>query len=295
LEKLQLVLGWWNTGLSPKGLKRKDSGDYSENAAGFIIYLISKYEFDFLALGEVSECDVDLLSTQLEGSPYAIISCFEPVGRSRYSQAYIYNTNKVMVVRQEVLNYSIDKRNYRVGDYLILHCADGTKMNVVVSHWPSRLQAENARIREELAFTLRLHIKNQFGELLPSSHIILMGDYNAEPFESSLKEKLHTSRDKGKVSRNPSLFYNPWWKSLGMSECERYCGTHRYEKDLNENWFLFDQMLFSSAFLLGKEWILKADTVIVSDDIAWQLLNQKSSFCDHLPILTRVEKNYVEI
>lgn len=291
---LQFSVGWWNTGLSPKGKKRKDaSEDNLRTATVLIIHMLMSNNLDFLAIGEVCESDVEYITSQIEieGSVYKMLACFEKVGKGKFNQAYIYNSSSVAIDSRAVLSYSKLKNNYRAGHALNIRLSDGSSLIIAVSHWPSQLNGSSAVIKTHLAAKLRDYIAEQFGDCIEDGHFILMGDYNSEPYEDSLSQYLLTSRDKTKIKKEPRLFYNAYWNKLGMSDCNQYCGSHYYKSGMLSNWHLFDQIIFSSAYVAEKQWRLIDEGSILSNDALMALVVDSKTHFDHLPVIAKVEKN----
>ena len=286
-ENLQesLSLAWWNTSLSPRGKDRVNNKENQAIAGEAIALMLIEKKIDFLGLGEVSQSDVTYFEDLFNDTPYSITSCFEKVGKGQFCQAYIYNANKIRISNEKVLEFSILGRNYRVGHSLVISTKCDSLINVVVSHWPSKLQSENDRVRNYLASTLRNKIHN-----LSEANVVLMGDFNAEPFEESMSEHLLASRDKLIVRKKKELFYNPFWSKLGMSECQGYCGSYFFKSGMSSNWLLFDQIIVSSNFLNDKGWsLINEKSLIGTEDILKLVKNTKLHF-DHLPVFTQLEK-----
>lgn len=280
-----LSLAWWNTSLSPRGKDRVDNKENQAIAGEAIALMLLEKKVDFLGLGEVSPSDIEYFNSLLSDTSYEITACFEQVGKGQFSQAYIYNANNVRILEQKVLEFSQIGRNYRVGHSLIIETKCNSFINIIVSHWPSKLQSSNDIIRNQLAITLRNHIFN-----LSEDKVILMGDFNAEPFEESLSEYLLASRDKPKVRKKKELFYNPFWSKLGTSKCEGFCGSYFYKSGMVSNWHLFDQIIVSSNFLNGQGWSLLSEESLIGTEVILGLVKNRSLHFDHLPVFTKLEK-----
>jgi hypothetical protein len=116
---------------------------------------------------------------------------------------------------------------------------DGEKVHVFVNHWPSRSGGEKKSepARMAAATTLRNFIDSiMVKEEKPK--IIVMGDLNDDPVNNSLTEGL---KAKGNLKKlNAEDLYNPW-----VDYYKSGLGTLAYQ----DAWSLFDQIVFSQAFL----------------------------------------------
>ena len=122
--------------------------------------------------------------------------------------------------------------------------ASGRDLVLVGNHWPSRLggQYESEPYRIIAAETLSYwheRIKEYKGSDVP---IVVMGDFNDEPFNRSLTDYALSTQSRAKVlrSRNPRLF-NLMWPLMG-----RALGSHFY----NNFPGMLDQFLVSKGLLL---------------------------------------------
>lgn len=106
---------------------------------------------------------------------------------------------------------------------------NGEIMYFLVNHWPSRRsgteESEFKRIKKaELAREIIEDIQKEN----PNAKIIIMGDFNDNPTNKSIKQVLVTSD-----------FYNPMESIFDKGDGT---GNHR------GNWYLFDQIIFSKNF-----------------------------------------------
>ena len=112
----------------------------------------------------------------------------------------------------------------------------GDKLTVVVCHWPSR-GAEgvfrDAAGRQVRALTDSIRLAD------PSQRIIVMGDMNDDPDNTSMAKYLGAKRKMKDVGEGD--FFNPWWEVLrGKGQ-----GTLSYQG----GWNLFDQIVLSRNLL----------------------------------------------
>lgn len=172
----------------------------------------------------------------------------------------------------------------------------GYPFQVIVSHWPSRITAaETDPLRTALGSGLRRAIESMSKEGA-SPFFILIGDYNDEPFSPSLAHHLFATRDRSLARRDARYFYNPFWRSIGESshrhdtDEDGICGTHFYPRGDSTQWFTYDQVMFSSAFLASEAMVLDEQRcgILALSNIRSKLLVRHEIF-DHLPVLGTVE------
>ena len=164
--------------------------------------------------------------------------------------AFLYDNRRFNKPRdRHVFNYVVLKRN-ATRDILQVNfkTAGSNKKDLVVigNHWPSRLggqlESEPYRIiaAETLSYWLE-RIPEKFGREVP---VLVMGDFNDEPFDRSLVEYALALKDSRKVrsrrSRKPYLF-NLMWRLQ-----EDGVGTHYYD-----DWGILDQVLVNRTLLAG--------------------------------------------
>ena len=167
-------------------------------------------------------------------------------------------------------------------------------INFFISHWPSRLHhQESDPKRLELATTFRKYLDSIREIDSLNKHIILMGDYNDDPFSPSLYKHLLATRDRQLATENDNYLYNPFWRNLGESDYlvhedsnKNSCGTYYYSQGNESKWFNFDQIIFSSAFLKNGLLRLNEENCIIlrNEDLVSRIKSLKYKF-DHLPVL----------
>ena len=116
---------------------------------------------------------------------------------------------------------------------------DGETIHVYVNHWPSRSGGEERSrpAREAAAQVAKNHI-DSITALDPMAKIILLGDLNDDPVNTSISVVLN-ARAKEKEVLKGGLF-NPWTEMY-----KNGLGTLAYQ----DSWNLFDQIIVSYPFL----------------------------------------------
>ncbi len=160
------------------------------------------------------------------------------------------------------------------------------EIHIIVCHWPSRRDSASASShkRVQAAKQINSFIERQQG-ITEYSKVILMGDFNDNPVDESIKKHL--------VGSN---LYNPFEKLMNIT---RGSLSH-YSK-----WHLFDQIIFSHNFFKlqkGKHSFQNAD--IFDDDflkewkgrdkgLPFRTFSGKrylGGYSDHFPVYINLEK-----
>jgi len=120
-------------------------------------------------------------------------------------------------------------RDYTRDILLVKGNLNGELIHVLVNHWPSRRsgsdESEEKRVK---AAELALFIVDKINNETENAKIIIMGDFNDDPSNRSIKK--HLVND---------TFYNPMERLIDTGN-----GTSSYKR----NWHLFDQIIFSKNF-----------------------------------------------
>lgn len=121
---------------------------------------------------------------------------------------------------------------------------NGERVHIIVNHWPSRWGGEKeSRPLRIAAANLCKSIVDSINRAEKNAKIIVMGDFNDDPEDVSMKRIMKGKGNKGVV--NGSSLYNPMLK-LHDKETK---GTLKYRG----KWNLFDQILLSKALLSRKQ------------------------------------------
>lgn len=161
-------------------------------------------------------------------------------------------------------------------------------LHVFVNHWTSRYRgiAESSPIR--MGFSNLLKSKTDSILLQDkNANIVIMGDFNDEPNDASLKNLVN-----GDVLKNLALNY----KSINSK------GSVKYKED----WFIFDQIIVSKSLYLNDNGLKSSKRMTIFDPV-WILENDKKylgmkpyrtnqgfryhgGYSDHLPVYIEIVK-----
>ncbi len=293
-----LVLGWWNTSLSPLG-KPRENARSEQIAQSVVNSLVDEDGVDFLALGEVSSSDLEMFSRSCGDGLFKIFDGTSREGRLRYDMGIIYNPSKFQVLGSRKVMRVFGKTKLKIAhriDFAMVDTDD--PLHIFITHWSSRLfVGQYETKRDALGMMLRSAVDEIF-ELNLHPQIILIGDFNDEPFDRSLSGYLFASRDRKLVSENVSYFYNPFWRLLGESlpyrgieEKESFAGTYFHGSGNETRWRTLDQIIVSSSFLSDKRWHLNEELVSI-----WrrpplnELIHKSNEVFDHFPVISVIQK-----
>lgn len=290
----QLRIAWWNTSLYQSQAKTTPSPDKWQIAEAVVRQLVDDDGIDLLVLGEVQPMDVERLRKCCSDEvPLQFVLDDASSEGKPLDIGFVFNHEKLELIASKInrdmyLGKTLSREFYacfktRLSEELI---------HVFAVHWPSRSFTSGADERSSLGFAAQQRIRN----LAPRGEIpfvIVIGDFNDEPFDASVTRCLQGSRDRTLVRKNPDSLYNPFWRWLGEQQSLQAetplrlpAGTYYYRGTPSTHWYTFDQILVSPAFLRETGWVLWEDEITV-----WRLpplINERarlSTDFDHLPIV----------
>ncbi|MEX3934824.1 endonuclease/exonuclease/phosphatase family protein [Paraburkholderia phymatum] len=293
-----LVFVWWNTSLSPPVPRRKATEADLEFVVTQLRELREEVAFDVLALGEVCSADLDAIVEGLGDPNLSVHDATDRTNRLMFDTAVIYDHSKLTLESSLPLTDKFGRKTLKTGEALGFRLVETDDSFVLVaSHWPSRLTAADASaVRAELGTALRRFVERMHAAYA-DPFVVLVGDYNDDPFSPSLANHLLATRDRALARRDSRFLYNPFWRKIGQShdsdhadDARGFCGTHFYSGGENSQWFTYDQIMFSSAFLQDKSLSLRENLcgIVARPDLRARLLSRREIF-DHLPVLGTVE------
>ena len=293
-----LVLAWWNTSLSPLR-KPRDTGDDKTRIICCVQELLRSFTVDVLALGEVCTQDVLDILDAVANPHISYHDATHMNGKGQSDVAVLFDRRRLALDGSRALLDSYGRTTLKIGEQLNLVLGEtGQYIYLFVSHWPSRLYcSESSARRTEIGTSLRKTLDEIRCAATTPPFIVLMGDYNDDPFSPSLAHHLLATRDRQLARENGLYLYNPFWRMLGESDPfapgqtkTGICGTYYYRGGKDTRWYTFDQIMFSSAFLGDGPLILNEEycQIIRNNELETQL-HRSTSILDHLPVLSVVE------
>lgn len=148
--------------------------------------------------------------------------------------ALLYDNNKFRVTHSETFSVYLEneegQRDYTRDILLVTGYFGEEKISFIVNHWSSRREGEEITARKRLRASGRVnYIIEQLKIEDPKIKIIVLGDFNDNPFDQSILNMVENSQ-----------LFNPFKVILTR---EKGSLNHSFK------WNLFDQILFSVNFL----------------------------------------------
>ncbi len=156
--------------------------------------------------------------------------------------ALLYNPKEFHPTATRLVPYkNSDGSRHRTRGFLVV---SGTlakeHIHIIVNHWPSRYSKSPAR---ERAASQVKALKDSIVALHPDTKLIIMGDFNDNPDNVSLKENLKAKREIAEVKKADEL-YNPFWDILRKEKR----GSLKYR----DKWQMYDQIIINGN-MCGKQ------------------------------------------
>ncbi len=170
-------------------------------------------------------------------------------------------------------------------------------IHLFINHWVSRWggQEETEPHRIEIAKTI-LHITDSILRIIPNANILIAGDLNDNPTDTSIYNVLNAKEIQPSISEND--LYN-----LSIKQYKDGIGSLYYN-----SWDMFDQIIVSGALINGKNGlkIMSPDQIVFKED--WMLYKPKKGeprpsrtasgknyyggYSDHLPVMVNIDSDY---
>jgi predicted extracellular nuclease len=246
---------------------------------------------EIIGLSEIENRKVlnDLLyETPLSKYQYNIVHYDSPDLRG-IDVALLFRTDKCHLLSQEAIYIPFRTRNILLAKLLITNT---DTLCVFVNHWPSRRggEIESEDLRIQVATILR-HKVDSILDSNAETKIVVMGDFNDEPNNTSIAQTLQAQPTYNEISNGQ--LYN---LSASLSESSKI-GTYNYKGQ----WQIFDQMIVSGSLLAPKHGLVtdvtnvhiyNTEFLLQTDDRyagtkpipTYSGLKYIGGFSDHLPV-----------
>jgi len=292
---MQIDICWWNTKLTPpvrKTINKVPDPELDKQVEDVIEKITEDKKVDLFVLCEVYKQNENLIKKIAEKNELEYLMLTEHVSGIYYDFALMFEKTKIKIKNIEFINEKSGfNQQLRIGA-IVEALFDDAAVSIFISHWNSAMFNGEDK-KEYCAGKLRDKVDSHFrmGKFkVGESLIILIGDYNSQPFDRIITRTLQTSKDIDIVESIPSVLYNPFWRNLDKRSINHYfSGSYFYKDDEFDKWKTFDQMMFSSDFIHGCSWKLD----IYSPDIHDEFKGLEFEFTDvfdHIPIHGRIEK-----
>lgn len=284
---------------TPKGRDHWNNKRYKkkiQKLSGVIAQLGTEKSYFSPALVGVVEVENDRVlsdlvnSKELKNEHYDFVHYDSPDERG-IDVALLYKKELFELISSETfplyLKDEEGNRDYTRDILLVTGNLNGEKIHVLVNHWPSRRSGEDKGESKRIkAANLASSIVNKIQQENELAKIIIMGDFNDDPTNISVKQHLINNH-----------FYNPMESILDKGK-----GTLRHQG----KWHLFDQIIFTKNFfdVIPEKHSFKYAEVF--DKLFLQEWNGKykgtpfrtyvgkrylGGFSDHFPVYVYLKKN----
>lgn len=187
-------------------------------------------------------------------------------------------------------------RSTKVGVHFKVKKEGEESIDIIASHWSSRLYGYSSINRKESIDKIKPIIKKAIGR--SETGVIVMGDFNETPefLNDRLmgyNNKYYAMQDKSRLYNLSSSFSKPHFP-YKKKETRHFNGTYlsrdkSTRKNHPESCSTIDQALVSSYFIRDNKWSLSelSSGIFVDEDIISMLYTGE---IDHLPLVVEVEK-----
>lgn len=220
-----------------------------DNVAKVISQLATEYCPAGPAIIGISEVEnrkviEDLVKREAIASRNYQIVHFESPDHRGIDVAALYNPRLFRFISAQKYPFNKpDMPDYRTRDILLVNgILAGEPFHLIVNHWPSRYGGAKSTPLREFAASIAKHIADSLHANNPEAKVLIVGDMNDDPSDSSCSKVLDAKKHKKDVK--PDGYYNATWKFF-----DEGIGSLCYQ----DKWNLFDQQIISGN-LLGKDY-----------------------------------------
>jgi hypothetical protein len=174
-------------------------------------------------------------SANLKPKSYGVVHYNSP-DRRGVDVGFLYQKNRFVVEGSHPFRLVASDTSFRTRDQLLVWGKlDGELVYFLVNHWPSRRggEARSSPKRKEAAALAR-HIADSLMKMDPFVKLVIMGDLNDDPTNTSITKVLNAKSSLDAVKAGD--LYNPMFKLYNNG-----IGSYAYR----DSWDLFDQTIVS--------------------------------------------------
>ncbi len=210
-------------------------------------------------------------------------------------QKQLFTPTSTSVHTLKIYNNKSQKRMYTRDQLLVSGALEGETVHFIINHWPSRRGGEQrSNYKRIAAAKLNKRLLDSLQTIDPYAKVVIMGDLNDNPNNTSLKDVLKTKQNRKKVGLKG--LYNPFENFY-----KEGFGTTAYR----DSWSLFDQILVTnpllskdySSYRFYKAGIFNKNYLITKQGNykgyplrSWANGTFNTGFSDHFPVYTYIIK-----
>jgi predicted extracellular nuclease len=279
---------------TPEGRQEWTAERYEAKLGKISQVLDSLRKPHFIGLAEIENQKVleDLINTEsLKTEDYGIVHKNSP-DRRGIDVALLYKKQDFKILETEFIRINFPdyiEKDYTSRDILYAKgkLSNGEVLHVFVNHWPSR--RGGLKQSEPKRLFVAQHVKKAVDDILykdPKALVVLMGDFNDEPNNSSITSVLGALPDDSAALEG--LLYNCFY----VQDQEKK-GSYNYRG----NWNMLDQIIVSgylkdpkSPLMVKKptihkyKWLLYEGKNGATPNRTYGGPNYYGGFSDHLPV-----------
>ncbi len=199
-----------------------------------------------IGVSEVENREVleDLVNdSSLRDKDYGIVHFHSPDARgidvALLYQKKLFTPTSTTSNELKIYDDNTKKRVYTRDQLVVSGTLEDDPISIIVNHWPSRSGGEaRSRPKRVAAAKLTKHLVDSLQVIDPYAKVFIMGDFNDDPTNNSVKDVLKAEKNRDKVKLKG--IYNPY---------ETYFNDGLGKTDYRDAWSLFDQILMTKPLL----------------------------------------------
>lgn len=235
---------FWNAGVAPTRGHAHRSVDVATTAVDEMF----GRGIQLVALAEVDRESIAAIKTALESPSIASLEMTGATGGSRWDLAVLYSSRELTCRPAGEVTGRRRGTTHRAA-WKVSVAADDWEALTYLLHWRSRRLSNGYDYRRECAVALHTDVRDSLGR---DRSVIVMGDFNDEPFDSSIERELNSLRDPRLViKRSEDSLFNPCWPLCAPQPADPWSGFGTYQSDRprTTSRYQFDQVMTSAHFL----------------------------------------------
>jgi predicted extracellular nuclease len=203
------------------------------------------------------ECLSSQLNSSIANRAYSVVHADSTKDQRGIDTAFVYDSAKYQVDPSTIFSYFVMRRTgTRDITQATFKTSKGNELIALCNHWPSRSgnpyfsRGYRMTAGETLSYWLQ-RIWEEKGKEIP---IIVMGDFNDDPFDESVVVHAQANRDRGDVERAQTVpkLYNLSWRYMEQQGVDHEGNERLVHGTLyfNGNGNIFDQLLVSKGLMI---------------------------------------------
>lgn len=296
-------IAFWNVGVSPLFHSKPDFIRAAE-VFSMVESIMKNRDVDIFILCEMNAAAIDNISKLLKS--YKIIKANDNVSKNLHFDMVLIISHRIDLIEcQPIFDRTKIEGGHSIkaGYQFLVKINNGLvdssskKLNIIASHWPSKIRDSDsfkkdhaARILSDICAIERMKDDRQ---------IVLIGDYNDEYESASIKKILYSTINRNYAKNDERILYNlsglmsgphvPNAQGVDYHYSGTWVSSDVNSRNNDENSCrMFDQVMLSSSMIDKGPWIVneRRSGLINNKDLK-KMVND--CLIDHLPICLNAE------